>query len=345
MDNSNNSIQGKRIFLMCEKFFGYDVALKETLLSMGAKEVYLHDVAWLEASWRGKFNKKRIPAIIRHPRARTQWTEKLKEEIGDRHFDIFLCMPITPFKKSFMTWLRQRNPNIRTVLFIWDSVDGIMSYYKDYFHLFDKIYSFDRDDSKKYGFIYQPDFYVSDATVPYADCEYDMNFIGNLSNNVDVYNRPSILSYIAQFSKVHHLNSYLYLKYSNHRSILNRYFGIKNKYEKLVEAYCENDFMHPEAMSLNEVEKKQQNAKIIIDLSHANRQGLTINAITALAKGKKLITTNKRIIDEPFYNPTNIFILDEKHPHLDAAWLKTPPQPIDMSGVRMNNCLKAGLAE
>ena len=339
----NNNITGKRIFLMCERFFGYDIALRDTLLKLGAEDVFLHDVTWLQATLRGKFNKRTIPAIIRHPRGRTQWTEKLKEEIGNRHFDIFLCMPITPFKKSFMKWLRQRNPNIKTILFIWDSVDGIMSYYKDYFPLFDKIYSFDRDDSKRYGFIYQPDFYVSDVTVPYDECEYDMNFIGNLSCNKDVFNRPSVLSYIDTFSKEHHLNSFLYLKYSNYRSKLDRYLGLKSKYERIVDKYFTKDFMNPEAMPLEDVEKLQQNAKIIIDLSHANRQGLTINAITALAKGKKLITTNKRIVEEPFYSPTNIYILDEKNPCLDAEWLKTPPQPVDMSSLRMDNWLRTVL--
>ena len=97
------------------------------------------------------------------------------------------------------------------------------------------------------------------------------------------------------------------------------------------------------SLPLEEVEKLQQNAKIIIDLSHANRQGLTINAITALAKGKKLITTNKRIVEESFYSPTNIYILDDKKPSLDAEWLKTPPQPVDMSSLRMDNWLRTVL--
>jgi hypothetical protein len=110
-----------------------------------------------------------------------------------------------------------------------------------------------------------------------------------------------------------------------------------------VEVHSQKSFMHLEAMPLEEVEKLQQNAKIIIDLSHANRQGLTINAITALAKGKKLITTNKRIVEEPFYSPTNIYILDEKNPSLDAEWLKTPPQPVDMSSLRMDNWLRTVL--
>lgn len=344
MDNSNNSIKGKRVFLMCEKFFGYDVALKETLLGMGAKDVYLHDVAWLEASWRGKFNKKRIPAIIRHPRARTQWTEELKKDIGDRQFDIFLCMPITPFKKSFMSWLRQRNPNIKTILFIWDKVEGIMSYYKDYFHLFDKIYTFDRDDSSKYRFVYQPDFYISDVTVPYDKCGYDLNFVGNLSYNKAVFNRPKVLAYIEQFALQYNLKTYLYLKYSYQESRWNKLLGIKDEYQKIIEPYLKSPFMHTESLPLSVVEEKQENAKVIIDLSHSNRQGLTINAITALAKGKKLITTNKRLVEEPFYNPANIYILDEENPKLDIDFFKTEPKPIDMSSLRIDNWLNTVLS-
>lgn len=339
-NNCQNNITGKRIFLMCENFFGYDVALRDTLLIMGAKDVYLHNVVWLQASVRGKFNRRRITSIIKHPRARTQWTEKLKEEIGNRHFDVFLCMPITPFKKSFMTWLRQRNPNIKTILFIWDSVDGIMSYYKDYFPLFDRIYTFDRDDSKKYGFIYQPDFYISDSTTPYNECSYDMNFIGNLSNNEAVFNRPKILSYVQHFSEQNNLRSFLYLKYSTEVRRLNKYLHIKSRYQKVIAPYVNEVFMHTETLSLDEVERKQEDAKVIIDLSHANRQGLTINAITALAKGKKLITTNRRIKDEPFFNPANIYILDDEHPKLDINFFHTAPQPIDMSDLRMDNWLK-----
>lgn len=342
---STEMINGKRIFLMCESFFGYDKVLRDTLLDLGAEEVYLHGVEWFQATTRRKITYWTILALLKNPNERKHWTEKLITDIGNRKFDVFLCIPYTPFCKSFMTWLKSNNPNIYTVLFIWDKVDGIMSYYKDYFPLFDKIYSFDRDDCSTYGFTYQADFYISDKTVPYSECKYDMNFIGNLSNNEAVFSRPSILSYIERFSEEHHLNTFLYLKYSNHKARLNKYFGIKNKYERLVETYAEKKFMHIESMPLENVEKLQQNAKVIIDLSHANRQGLTINAITALAKGKKLITTNKRIIDEPFYNPANIYVLDEVNPHLDIDWFKTPPQPVNMSELRIDNWLKTVLAE
>lgn len=345
MENySQSNIEGKRIFLMCEKFFEYDIALRDALYCLGAKNVFLHDVTWIEGSLRGKFHHGRIPAMMRHPRARTQWTDKLKDEIGDRHFDIFLCMPITPFKKSFMAWLKQRNSNIKTVLFIWDKVDGIMSYYKDYFHLFDKIYTFDRDDSKKYGFIYQPDFYISDDTVPYDNCSYDINFIGNLSNNDAVFNRPRILKYIKDFSTEHSLRPFLYLKYSTEVRRLNKYLGIKSKYQRLIEPYLHETFMHKRTLPLGEVERMQENAKVIVDLSHENRQGMTINAIMALAKGKKLITTNKRIVDEPFYNSANIYVLDSNNPHLDIDFFQSKPEPVDMSSLRIDNWLKTVLS-
>jgi len=328
---------------MCESFFGYDKALRDTLFRMGAKDVYLHDIAWIQASLRGKPNWKTFFSILKNPYARSQWTQKLIEEIGDRHFDIFLCLPITPFKKSFMIWLRQCNPNIRCVLFLWDCVDGIMSYYKDYFHLFDKIWTFDRDDSEKYGFTYQPDFYVNDDTISYGQCFYDMNFIGNLSHCKAVFDRPNILSYIQHFSEKYRLRSFLYLKYSDHESKLHHYLGISKKYEKIINPFSHEDFMHTEILSLKEVNDKQKDARVIIDLTHENRQGLTINAITALAKGKKLLTTNKRIVQESFYNPANIFVLNSKDPWIDINFFKSYPQPVNMSGLRIDNWLRTVL--
>ena len=38
-----NHIQGKRILLICQDFYGYDVAMKDTLYSLGAKEVVLYN--------------------------------------------------------------------------------------------------------------------------------------------------------------------------------------------------------------------------------------------------------------------------------------------------------------
>ena len=38
-----NQVQGKRILLICQDFYGYDVAMKDTLYSLGAKHVVLYN--------------------------------------------------------------------------------------------------------------------------------------------------------------------------------------------------------------------------------------------------------------------------------------------------------------
>lgn len=336
----NDSIAGKKIFLMCENFFGYDVVMRDTLLQLGANSVYLHDVKWIRATLRTKITWKTPLYFLLYPNERKKWTETLIQDVQNYKFDIFLCIQITPFSKFFMDWLREKNPGIRCILFLWDTVDSVMAGYKDYFPLFDKIWTFDRDDSRKYGFEYHPDFYVSDDKKSYNQCQYDLNFIGNLSENPKVYNRPYLLKYLMDFSMENGLNSFLYLKYRKKPSKIYRYLKIKTEYERLCQKYQKYPFMHSESIPLEKVDQLQQDARIIVDLSHENRQGMTINAITALAKGKKLITTNYRIKEEAFYNPNNICILDIKHPHIDLDFLTTKPIQMDMKELRIDNWLK-----
>ena len=66
---------------------------------------------------------------------------------------------------------------------------------------------------------------------------------------------------------------------------------------------------------------------------------MTINCITALATGKKLITTNVRIKEEAFYNPNNIFIISEENPVLDIHFFESEVGKMDMTHLRMDNWL------
>jgi hypothetical protein len=50
---------------------------------------------------------------------------------------------------------------------------------------------------------------------------------------------------------------------------------------------------------------------VVIDIVQRGQSGLTMRAIEALAAGKKIITNNKNIINEPFYNNKNIMIIDD----------------------------------
>ena len=118
-----------------------------------------------------------------------------------------------------------------------------------------------------------------------------------------------------------------------------RLFKKPNGWTK-VYRYQNEPWLHFDSLSLEDCNKIQSQSKVLLDINHKNRQGMTINAITALAQGQKLITTNVRIKNEAFYNPNMIYIMDEKNPHIDLDFFEKPSEPIDFSELRLDNWLK-----
>ena len=63
-------------------------------------------------------------------------------------------------------------------------------------------------------------------------------------------------------------------------------------------------------------------ALCIIDFPSSFQTGLTMRTFETLAAGKKLITTNKYITNEPFYNPEYIQVIDTDNYRLDVDFIK-----------------------
>lgn len=72
-------------------------------------------------------------------------------------------------------------------------------------------------------------------------------------------------------------------------------------------------------------------AKCLLDIVQPGQTGLTMRALEAPMFGKKLITNNPSIVDEPFYHPANIYILGSEHDsgRTIREFLDTPPVEID----------------
>ena len=63
----------------------------------------------------------------------------------------------------------------------------------------------------------------------------------------------------------------------------------------------------------------------IIDFPSSFQTGLTIRTFETLGSGNKLITTNKNIANEPFYNPEFINIIDINNFNLNVDFIKNIP--------------------
>lgn len=311
--HSCDNITGKDILLICEHFYNYDIAVRDELLRLGAKSVYLHDIKWMSGSFRERITFIGLIRWLRNPRMRSAWTKELIRDIGERTFDTMLCIPLPTFTKDFMNWIRQRNPYIKTFLFLWDKQSDLDVHFSDYFPLFDKVVSFDRDDARKFGINYFPDFYLPTRPIEWDKCKYDISFVGTC-NSRNTRNRAALMDKVQQFCNTNGLICRLYLRFYGAvtqepsadighriRHFFTQYRSKHNSYSKFKMKYQGKPFYYEESIDLNTVNEIYRSSRVILDLNHRDRQGMTINAITALALGKKLITTNYRIKEESFY--------------------------------------------
>lgn len=347
-ENYEDNITGKRILLVCQEFFGYEKKMQETLLAMGAKEVYWQDVKWFLGSFRDKITWKSPYYYLKNPHGRSKWTEANFQKLGNKVFDVLLCIENVPFKKWYIKCLTLRNPQMKTVLFLWDTLKEQGWGFKDYYPLFDRIYSFDRDDCQKYGFEYFPDFYIEDNKQKdlLQNEYYDLAFVSKCNATSTMF-RGELLAKIDDFCIENGLKTFFHLRYFAQqkkcnpiKKLIQKIFSSNRKYYRIIKSLEERQWLQSYDLPLDLVEEAYNKSKVILDLNYHNRQGMTLNCIASIAKGKKLITANKRISEESFYDPNNILIIEETNPILSVDFFKSKPSKIDISELRLDNWLR-----
>ncbi|MCO6173810.1 lipopolysaccharide core biosynthesis protein rfaS [Flavobacterium sp. NRK F10] len=193
----------------------------------------------------------------------------------------------------------------KSIVYYWDSFEKIEGQFET-MKYFDKVYSFDKYDCKKYGMIKGYNFfYNSDNS---KEPEYDVFFLGTYDDRYN--NLINILERISSQNLHAHATLFSYdkglSKTVNHKNI---------------------SFIH-KIVPFNEAFIYNQNTTIILDIQHATQVGLSFRPYEALGLKKKLITTNPYIKEYDFYNPNNIFIWDENTESIPESFLQTPYEDI-----------------
>lgn len=195
----------------------------------------------------------------------------------------------------------------KSVVVFWDSMEKIPMQ-KDYLTLFDVCYSFDDEDCKKYGCKKITNFYFVEEKQKLL--------------NFDI-------SYLATYDhRIHHLISiFEYLEDNNisAKCKIFTYPSIKIK-EKLP---INIEVIH-KIIPFAESYQYYQDSKVILDIAHPHQRGLSFRPFEAMGMSKKLITTNKNIVNYDFYNPNNIFIIDDiNNITIPISFFKTDYQEIN----------------
>lgn len=193
------------------------------------------------------------------------------------------------------------NCKVNKVSWLWNPIKGKQ-------HIIDKlsiiksfgfeIHTFDEEDAKKYDLISNSQFFpiIQHINDDIVDTKTDFYFAGFRKDRGHLINE------------------------------------IQNALSKYKTEFIVADSI-ADCVSYEENIEKIKKAKCLVEIVQGAQSGLTLRPLEALTFKKKLLTTNKDIINIPFYNPHNIFIFGVDDVSILQSFINTPFREIEKSCV------------
>ncbi len=173
---------------------------------------------------------------------------------------------------------------------------------------FDKIYSFDPDDVAKHNFNLITNYiYFDYKSIAKTTPDFGVFNISSLDK------RTKTMPQFAKYFKAHNIDYKLIAFSSTHHEEL-EHLNI----EQTTKTY-----------TLDDVFNLVKNSTYLLDLQRPKQKGLSFRIFEGLALEKKIITTNKDIVNYDFYNPNNIAVVDSDEIQIPETFFSTPYQKID----------------
>lgn len=318
-----------------------------------------HEVVWVEDKDipynfripRTTLNKYRckVMAAIRNPH-RKYWNQiwRSRPQDFEKPFDLFFCINGRTLCPELFTWLNAM-PNLKKCFYAWDSETIFDFFY--YQQEFDKVFTFDRVDANKYPKVeHLPLFWIdnhSDSSK--MTIKYDISIIGT-----DHDNRYKIVENILTQVKAAGLSYFFKIQVYKPDLSYIAFYKLRLLFSKSLRAIVKANELEYERklnseismtgiVSPKEYSDIMDESGCILDTDRGSQCGITARAIWALAKGKKMITTNPHFKEEPFYNPNQISIIDRENPVLDIDFIRSKDSFSVSSyfdGLRIDNWVK-----
>lgn len=192
-------------------------------------------------------------------------------------------------------YIKKKNKNCKIILYFWNCIsENKLKVFSD--KNIDEFWTFDKNDSNSYKIKYNPQFYSKNVKIEdkNAQKKYDIVFLGRAKGR-----KEQILNLENEFK----------------RKGLNYNIRIVENEKDLVKYDDYLDWL--------------SKSKSILDITCNNQVGLTLRCMESIFLEKKLITNNKEIKKYNFYNPKNIFILDEDNMDNIETFLNSPYEKVD----------------
>ena len=165
---------------------------------------------------------------------------------------------------------------------------------------FSKISTYDKFDAIKYKIKYLPNFYIKISNK-------------KIICNQDIY---TIMSDESRFNFLERIAKEL--KKSN---VIYKFILVLKKKDQLTSnlIFLQNNFI-----PIDDMFQEFLKSKVILEIQRPENNGYTFRTFDCIGMKKKLITNNKEIINEDFYNPNNILVIDEDNIDIPKEFIDSP---------------------
>lgn len=286
----------KKILFIGPKFFNYHLIITEGLKNKGYDVTYFDDRPSTSFLMKAliRVNKNLVKGQIK------KYFNTILESCKEKQYDIVFVLIGESLYSNMIEEMKKVLPNAKFVFYNWDAIDHFPDR-EEFSKHFDYCYTFDNKDVEKYPwFKFLPLFYT-ESEDKYLEDKRDALFIGTIKKG-----KFAFVHDMEMGLKENGLNCYFYY-YIQSKSVF-RYLKLKDKDMKGAKI---KDFKF-EKISEKETYKLMKESKMIVDVPMKNQNGLTIRTFEAMGFNKKLITTNKNIVNYDFYDPQNIYVYDGK---------------------------------
>lgn len=289
--NLNNCKLSKKICVISFDHWNYDYHIVDTLSTLGHESHHIkigdYDHKNLKDKITNSLSKVFTGKNLKKIRRQDYILEQL-EKFGKQD----KILVINPEVIDLKYHLQIKSYCDEYIAYLYDSVDrNPVQHLLD--GVFDTIFSFDKADVKTYNFKDTSNYNYLEKEPIVNETTFDAVYVGSFDSRV-----PTLLSLI---EKLKSLQVRINCKVIGKNSQLDH---LKSEHNDVID-FSRNRLSQAELLDI------YRDSKVIIDLIRPEQTGLSFRYFEALALQKKMITNNSNVKNYAFYNPKNIYVLNE----------------------------------
>ena len=182
--------------------------------------------------------------------------------------------------------IRESYPNIRIICWYWNTIDEESVPIKTNDRRIE-YWSFDANDCEKYGMHKNFQYYCQPRSLEKQNNRSDIYFVGRSKGRAEKIK--------------------LFKNMAESKDLI-----------------CDLNIVDDNIIPYSEVKKKLLETRAVLEINKKDQVGLTLRAMESLFYEIKLITDNRLIKNEPFYNRDNVFVLGEDNDDDLISFLNAP---------------------